>query len=411
MKARSPLAVVFFTVFLDLIGFGILIPIQPFYAEFFGARPATVTLLSASYSLMQFLFAPLLGRVSDRVGRRPIMLFSIAANALGYALFGLAGSLTLLFVARITSGLGSANLGTAQAIIADVTTPETRAKGMGLIGAAFGLGFVFGPAFGGFFGQFGLAVPAFVAAGLSLLNWLSAYFLLPETRSASGARTSLSAPPSLLGLSPRALQNAMRHANVAQLLWVYLIGTLAFSQLEQVLGLFIERNWAGTSSDPTAHLRRASALTSYFLVAVGVTATIVQGTLTGRIAKRLGERRMVQLGTFLVAVSMAILPVVANLRSFPIFLLMGPFIAIGTSLTNPALPSLLSQSVEGDAFGGTLGLGQSLSSLGRVIGPSTAGILFELHTGAPFWVGAVLMSTCTLVALTLGVRAKVEASS
>jgi DHA1 family tetracycline resistance protein-like MFS transporter len=178
-RKRSPLGILFLAVFLDLVGFGILIPIQPFYAELFGARPAAITLLSASFSLVQFLFAPFLGRISDSVGRRPIMLFTIAINALGYALFGLAGSLPMLFLARITSGFGSANIGTAQAIVADSTSPETRAKGMGVIGAAFGLGFVIGPVIGGLFSQYSLSLPAFVAAGLSTLNWFYAFLRLP----------------------------------------------------------------------------------------------------------------------------------------------------------------------------------------------------------------------------------------
>ena len=171
-RGKHVLLIVFFTVFIDLIGFGIIIPIQPFFAEALGASPATVTLLGASYSLMQFLFAPFWGMLSDRYGRRPIILVSLGTGFVGYLLFGLSHSLPALFASRMLAGFGAANIGTAQAMIADSTSHADRAKGMGLIGAAFGLGFIFGPALGGVFGQFGIATPAFVAAGLCAANWI-----------------------------------------------------------------------------------------------------------------------------------------------------------------------------------------------------------------------------------------------
>lgn len=398
-----PLGTVFFTVFLDLIGFGILIPIQPFYAESFGARPAMVTLLSASFSLMQFLFAPLVGRISDRVGRRPVMLATIAVNALGYLLFGLAHSLPMLFLARITCGLGSANIATAQAIIADSTTPETRAKGMGMIGAAFGLGFVLGPAIGGVFSQWGLAVPALVASGLSTLNLALAFFRLPETLPPD-VRANRAAQPrrALLGLSAAALVEAGRHTNVRQLFWLYFVGTTAFSLMEQVLGLFIERTWVqGPAADEVAHLRHAAVLTAYFLVVVGVTATIVQGLLIGRLVQRFGERRLVQTGGSLITLSLLLLPLAGQTGHFAALMAVAPILALGAGLLNPSLPSLLSQSVGRGEYGGILGLGQSLSALGRVIGPTMAGVLFEWRVPAPFWIGATLSATCVIVALTL----------
>jgi DHA1 family tetracycline resistance protein-like MFS transporter len=419
-RKRSPLGVLFLAVFLDLVGFGILIPIQPFYAELFGARPAAITLLSASFSLVQFLFAPFLGRISDSVGRRPIMLFTIAINAVGYALFGLAGSLPMLFLARITSGFGSANIGTAQAIVADSTTPETRAKGMGIIGAAFGLGFILGPAIGGLFSQYGLSLPAFVAAGLSAVNWFYAFFRLPEThpsmRTAEAAADEpVASPPAgrhaktparhHLGLSWRDLKNAVRHPNVLQLFWLYLVGTVAFSLMEQTLGLYIERIWLPSAGNlpTTAHLRHASALTAYFLVVVGVTGAIVQGVLIGRLARRFGEHRLVVTGTVLVGCTLVLIPIVADIRIYGLLLALGPILALGSGVLNPSIPSLLSQATESDAFGGILGLGQSLSALGRVVGPMFAGLLFEFSHEVPFYLGAALMFTCSLVSLTIRV--------
>jgi MFS family permease len=419
-RKRSPLGILFLAVFLDLVGFGILIPIQPFYAELFGARPAAITLLSASFSLVQFLFAPLLGRISDSVGRRPIMLFTIAINAVGYALFGLAGSLPMLFLARITSGFGSANIGTAQAIVADSTTPETRAKGMGIIGAAFGLGFILGPAIGGLFSQYSLSLPAFVAAGLSTLNWFYAFFRLPETHPAMRAAEAAAGEPLAsaptarhgsaparhhLGLSWRDLRNAVKHPNVPQLFWLYLVGTVAFSLMEQTLGLYIERIWLPSvgGGSTTAHLRHASAMTAYFLVVVGVTGAVVQGLLIGRLARRFGEHRLVVTGTVLVGCTLVLIPIVADIRIYALLLALGPILALGSGVLNPSIPSLLSQAIDSDAFGGILGLGQSLSALGRVVGPMFAGLLFEFSHEVPFYLGAALMFTCSLVSLTIRV--------
>ena len=415
-RARNPLGIVFLAVFLDLIGFGILIPIQPFYAELFGARPAAITLLSASFSLVQFLFAPFLGRISDSVGRRPIMLFTIAINAIGYALFGLAGSLPMLFLARITSGFGSANIGTAQAIVADSTTPETRAKGMGIIGAAFGLGFILGPAIGGLFSQYSLSLPAFIAAGLSTINWFYAFFRLPETHPAMlsagkpaepvrETRRGKTSGRHHLGLSWRELKNAVKHPNVPQLFWLYLVGTVAFSLMEQTLGLYIERIWLPSTGggSSTAHLRHASAMTAYFLVVVGVTGAIVQGLLIGRLARRFGEHRLVVAGTVLVGCTLVLIPIVADTRIYALLLALGPILALGSGILNPSIPSLLSQATESDAFGGILGLGQSLSALGRVLGPMFAGLLFEFSHEVPFYIGAALMFTCFLVSLTIRV--------
>lgn len=409
---KGPLGVVFLTVFLDLIGFGILIPISPFYAESFGARPSTITLLSATFSLMQFLFAPTLGRLSDRIGRRPVMLATIALNATGYLVFGLSSSLAWLFASRVASGLGSANLGTAQAIIADVTTPEGRAKGMGLIGAAFGLGFILGPVVGGIFSQWGLAVPAFVAASLSALNFVQAWFQLPETRKlgdpAVALATDPSAPPRLPkvrypAFSPRLLKSAVGRPNVTQLLWLYFVGTIAFSLMEQSLALFIEHTWVprGADATSTAHLLEAAAMTTWFLVCVGLTAAITQGLLIGRLVAALGERRLVQLGVALTMVGIALLPATAMTRVFGLFMAAGPVIALGSGVTQPSTSSLLSQSVDPHDFGGILGLGQSFSALGRIVGPLMAGTLFERAPSLPFWVGASLSATCVAVALTM----------
>ncbi len=399
-SSKRTLLIVFFTVFLDLIGFGIIIPIQPFFAEKLGAAPRVITLLGASFSLMQFLFAHFWGRLSDRVGRKPVMLISIATTAIGYGLFGLAQTLPMLFAARMLAGFGGANIGAAQAIIADSTDGKNRAKGMGLIGAAFGLGFIFGPALGGLFGQFGLSAPAFAAAFLSSLNWIFALFYLPETNLPENRGKSKSASH---GFSLAALKHAARHINVPQIFMVYLIYSIAFSMMEQGIGLFIAHTWVETVMNIGAelHAKKAAALTSYMLIIVGVTATIVQGGLIGKLAKRFQERKLLATGLVLITLTFFFLPFIGMSKIYGLLLLNSVFMAFGTGLTNPSLSSLLSQSVDPGEQGGALGIGQSLAGLGRVIGPSMSGALFELYAGAPFWVGALVMAIGVGVALTI----------
>jgi DHA1 family tetracycline resistance protein-like MFS transporter len=393
--SKNVLGVVFVTIFLDLVGFGILIPIQPFLAENFGASPKIVTLLGASYSLMQFLFAPFWGRLSDRIGRRPVMLISIFLGSLGYLGFALSRNLSELFIARLLSGFGNANLGAAQAVIADSTTHENRAKGMGLIGAAFGLGFIFGPALGGFFGQWGLAVPVFVAAGLGFLNWLWAYWALPETRKALSENTVQKGI--YLGLKIQDLKVAWTTPNVPIMLLIFLLGTTGFSMMEQVLGLLIEFTWVKQLVEGD-HARIATRMTSTFLVIVGVTATIVQGGLIGKLVKRFGERRLMILGPCITSVGMLGLVVTSSLGIFPAFLAVAVILACGTGITSPSQMSLLSRFAPVDSRGAVLGVGQSAASFGRFIGPAFSGWIFESHTQAPFILGALFLLTCALLA-------------
>lgn len=386
---RGPLTVVFFTVFLDLLGFGIIIPIQAFYAEAFGARPAVITLIGASYSLMQFVFMPMWGRVSDRVGRRPVILFSVLISAIGFALFGLADSLWMLFVARMLAGFGNANIGAAQAVIADVTTGENRAKGMGLIGAAFGLGFILGPAVGGPLGQISMALPAFVASGLAVVNLVLAWFFLPETRRVDA--------PKRRGLFSRTeLVAALRVRGVPRLLSLSFLIVCGFSLMEQVMGLFIERVWVPVASDATAAQvlaghKEAALRTTWTMVAVGVTMSVVQGGLIGKLAKKFGEAQLIRAGCLLMMAGLAVVPLVGATHLFWLMFPTSVLLALGSGVTTPSLTSLLSRSVDGDHQGGTLGLGQSLSSLGRVVGPAMAGTLFESSIDLPFYVGAGLL--------------------
>lgn len=382
--------VVFLTLFLDMLGFGILIPIQPFYAESFGATPAIATLLGTSYSGMQFLFAPFWGRLSDRVGRRPVVLSSVAIAAVAFVLFGFAASLPMLFAARMLAGFGNANIGTVQAIVADVTTAKDRAKGMGLVGAAIGLGFVFGPVLGGLASRFGLGAPAFISAALAFVNLFVAWKFLPETRvlgAASAARTKR--------FDLEALRRATTFPNVAQLFALFLVVTTGFAMMEFSLGFFIERTWAPTDRDA------AVRLTSWVLFAVGIATAVVQGGLIGRLTKALGERALIRAGLAVLAASFLLVPVVGDAGRYALLFPAAMLIAVGSGVLHPSLSTLLSRSVGEDDQGGVLGLGQSFSALGRVFGPACSGVLFERAVGLPFQVGAALMLLGLAVALFL----------
>ena len=393
MKNKRILLVAFVTVFLDLIGFGIIIPIQPFYAQMLGAGPAVITLLGASYSLMQFLFAPFWGRMSDRYGRRPIILFGVVSSVIGYLVFGFAESLLVLFAARMLSGFGNANIAAAQAIIADVTDEANRAKGMGLIGAAFGLGFIFGPALGGIAGQYGPSYPAFVAAGLGVINFFLAFFLLKETKQADTVTHRRSG---LIGLAAIVKQGPQ----LVCLFFVTLITILAFALMEQIVGLYIEKAWLSPGMSEAASIKQATQLTAYFLVAVGITATIVQGGLIGRISKRLSSRQIIVLSLMIIAIGLALTPVLIAAQSMTLLLLAGVLLAIGMGLFSPASTAFVSSQAQASGQGEALGLNQSMASLGRVIGPSLAGVLFVYQDSLPFYFAAVL----TVFALILAVK-------
>lgn len=394
--SKATLGIVFLTVFLDLLGFGLIIPVQSYYAESFGARPALITLIGASYSAMQFIFMPFWGRLSDRIGRRPVVLISVAISSLGFLLFGLADQLWILFAARMLAGFGNANIGAAQAIIADSTGPQDRAKGMGLIGMAFGLGFVIGPAVGGALGQFGLAVPAFAAAGLAAANWVSAWFLLPETR-------RMGEPGAYAGRK-QAREAILSRPTIKRLMLISLVITTGFALMEQVLALFVEHVWVPEALVPATSAsghKRAAMLTTWVLLAVGLTMAVVQGGLIGRLARRYGEATLVKVGSALIVIGLVTLPLAGDIQSFPLLVVTAMVLALGSGMTTPSVTGLLSRSVGPDQQGAALGLGQSASALGRVLGPAVAGVLFEMGARWPFWTGAALVAIGFVVALGL----------
>jgi DHA1 family tetracycline resistance protein-like MFS transporter len=371
---KSPLGIIFLTIAIDLIGFGMVVPLLPLYAQQFGATGTQVAFLFASYSLMQFLFAPVWGRLSDRIGRRPVLLASIAGNVVALLCFGLAPTYAWLLAARLVAGLCTANISVANAYVADVTTPENRAKGMGLVGAAFGIGFVIGPFLGGELSAFGYRAPALVASGLGALNLLGAWLRLPESLPAArprGPRPGLWRERlQVLGEAPQALP----------VLALGFLQILGFSMMEMSLVLFARDRLAFDAA-------ASGRLFAY----VGVVLVLVQGGLIGRLVRRWGEVRVARLGLLGLAVGLGLMPQV-RAGAWPLLLALMTLLGAGQGMTSPALGSLLSRSVPAHRQGATLGVSQSLSALARVLGPQAAGLLYD-HGGAawPFWAGATIM--------------------
>jgi len=359
---RSPLLVIFVTIFIDLVGFGIVIPVLPFYAEGtqYGATPSQVGLLFASYSVMQLVFAPILGRLSDKYGRRPILLASLLGTALGFLILGFATTLWMLFVGRIIDGISGGNISTAQAYIADVTTKEDRAKGMGLIGAAFGLGFVFGPAIGGVLSRWGIHVPFLFAGGLALGNAVLLYFTLPETVTPDHpARVSAAS-----GRGWGQVIASLRNRRLGFVLTIYFLSIVAFSIMTATFSLFL-----------MFRLGYDAFHNGWIFAFVGVISAIIQGGMIGRLVKKFGEPWLLILGGFLFTASLFAIPFVTPASGVIGILTLGAVTAIGQALTAPSLSSLASKSASAGEQGVVLGVTQSVASLARAVGPTLAAAL------------------------------------
>lgn len=370
---RSPLIVIFTTVFIDLVGFGIVIPILPFYAEgtVFNATPRTVGLLFASYSIMQLIFSPILGGLSDKYGRRPVLLISIIGTGIGFLILGFAKTLLMLFIGRILDGITGGNISTAQAYIADITTPENRAKGMGLIGAAFGLGFIFGPALGGILSRWGIHVPFFFAAGLCFANAVLLYFTLPETVTPDHpARASATR-----GRGLAQLVNSLKQPRLAFVLTIYFLFVVAFSVMTTTFSLYVMFRFGYDAQQ-----------TGYLFAYVGLISVIVQGGLIGRLVKRFGEVPLIIVGALCFSLSLFAVPFVGPAAGGLAALLMGGGVfSLGNSLATPALTSLASKSAGAEDQGTVLGVTQSVASFARAVGPFLAAILINssvAHFGA-----------------------------
>jgi MFS transporter, DHA1 family, tetracycline resistance protein len=399
---KTSLGTLFLTVFLDLLGFGLVVPFLPGVARDLGASSLVATLIGAAFSAMQFLFIPLWGRLSDRVGRRPVLLWSIAATAIGMVVLGFARTLTMLFAARLFTGMATANISVAQAYIADVTTPERRARGMGLIGVAFGLGFIFGPFIGGELGRFAVfgrsgALAAFVAAGLSAVNFVMALFFLPESRPPVSAGAERPGPPApsrrVAPLDPEALRLARRTPGVALALAVGFSVTFWFSGMEQTFRLFTEDAFG-----------MSVAATGRLFGVVGIVTAIVQGALIHRLTLRFGEVSLVRAGAGVLGAGLGLIACSPGLGPLgrPAMVVGSCTLALGYGLVTPSLSSYASRQAGREVQGAVLGVLQSGSALARALGPAMGGLLYQfLGMRAPYGVGALGMFAAALLALRL----------
>ena len=398
---RSPLLVIFVTVFIDLVGFGIVIPVLPFYVEGtqFDASPRMVGLLFASYSIMQLIFSPILGRLSDRYGRRPVLFLSLLGTSLGFFIMGFATTLWMLFAGRIIDGITGGNISTAQAYIADVTTAENRAKGMGLIGAAFGLGFIFGPALGGILSRWGVHVPFLFAGALSLANATLLYFVLPETVGPGHPARESAAAGRWAQLS-----SALRRPSLAFVLAVYFLFVTAFSVMTSSFGLFTLYRFGFDAHD-----------TGWIFAFVGVVGALVQGGLIGRLVKTFGEPALVIAGALMFAASLVLIPLTGPATGTLALLSLGALFALGNGLATPSLTSLASKSAGAGEQGGVLGVTQSVASLARAVGPLVSAALIysavatvghdgrahnmsDRSVSLTFWAAAAIMFVAFLLA-------------
>ena len=377
----------FLIVFGDLVGFGLVIPLLPFYAVRFAASPQEVTALVAVYSLVQLASAALWGRLSDRVGRRPVLLASLAASALAYLWLGSATALWMLFAARAFAGACAGNIAAAQAYIADVTGPEERARGMGLIGAAFGLGFMIGPALGGLLAgtdplTADLETPAWVAAGLSFVALLGVALLLPESLPA-GRREGA---PSRGRLG--AVVGALRRPVLSQLILIFFLVILAVAGMQSVFAI-----WA------MPQFGWGPRQVGYVFAYLGLISAILQGGLIGRLTRRFGESRLLLCGLALIAVGLLALPFAYDMP------MLGPALtglALGMGLMQPSLNSLISRQAGAEEQGEVMGVSQSVGSLSRVLGPFAAGFSFAaLGRDSPYFLGVLLVVIPLLLAFKL----------
>jgi DHA1 family tetracycline resistance protein-like MFS transporter len=373
--------ILFLIVFIDLVGFGLIIPLLPFYAERFAASPLQMTMLFAIYSLMSMLTAPLWGRLSDRIGRRPVLMASMAAAALAYLGLAFAAALWMVFVARAFAGACAGNIAAAQAYIADVTPPEQRAKGMGMIGAAFGLGFIIGPVLGGVVAgndlpTADLETPGLIAAGLSFSAFLGVILWLTESHSSGRAISSRG--------RIAAARNALNRPVLARLIAVFFLATLAFSGMETTFAW-----WA------IAQFGWGPRSIGFVFFYVGVLSVLMQGVLIGSLTRRFGEERLMLGGLGAIALGLLVLPVA---RGLPTLIVALTALALGMGAMQPSLNSLISRRAGTGEQGEVMGVAQSVGSLSRVLGPIIAGLLFaEVGRGSPFLWGAALVGCALLI--------------
>lgn len=372
LQTKTALPILFVVMFLVMVGFGIIIPVLPFYAEEIGANPTELGLLMAVYSLMQLIFAPMWGQVSDRIGRKPVMMIGIAGLGLSFLIQAMSTELWMLFAARILGGiLSSANMPTAMAYVADITTEENRGKGMGIVGAATGLGFVFGPAIGGIFSKISLSTPFYLASGSSFITLILVFILLKESKQKESESSK----------EKTSIWKAFNGA-VSVLFFVQLLISLSLSGLEATFAYFAAKK-AGLDAIQLG----------YIFMIMGFGSAMVQGGLVGRLTKKYGESFVIQGGMIVSAIGFGLILLVHNFTTAAIYL---TIFGLGNGVIRPSVSSLLTKK-SAAGHGSSTGLLSSFDSLGRIIGPPLGGWLFSMAVGLPYISGVII----TIVAFLL----------
>jgi multidrug resistance protein len=374
-SAKNALSVLFLTIFIDLLGFGVIIPILPNFARALQASSWQIGFLVASYSLMNFIFAPFWGALSDKMGRKPVILISVALTGVAYIVFAYSHTLWLLFASRIIAGIGSANIAAAQAYIADISPPHQRAKNFGIIGAAFGLGLIIGPTIGGIVNDaYGIVAVGWLIVSLCFINLLVAFFLLPETIAEKNVSIKLKINPL------QDLRLALRREDIKKLLWLSFGFIAAFMMIQPTLAL-LWKEQAGLNDKQNG----------YAFAFMGLITALMQGVFVGKLNKKFGEHRLLIFGCAALTISGVIFPLFASLDWFiPFELLAIVFSGVSSGCFVPALNALLSKAVSEQEQGKVLGINQSFGAIARIIGPAFGLSIYDIDFHLPYWVAALV---------------------
>lgn len=374
----SPSLVIVMTILIDITGYGIVIPLLPFYAESFQAGSLALGILVASFAIMQFIFSPILGTISDNVGRKPVLLLSILISMVSFVIFAVANSFRVLLLSRIIAGMAT-ETAVVQAYTADMTSEGDRTKGIGRLAAAHGMGFIIGPAIGGFLSVYGFSLPGFAAAALTFLNFLFVLIFLPESPMKTQAR-AVKRPGAYLPNLTRIFSLEV----VGAVFLVFFLVILAFSTIPVIvplLGMF--------------YFNLGTTEMAYLFVYIGLVQVVLQGFLMDRLDKKLGEERLMRFGPLLMATGILIMPLVPN---FWIFLITNAMMASGVGIIRTVVPSFVSKRTEVGEQGGVLGMTQSVSSIARVPGPLLGGVVSDFAgLPAPFFLSSGLLTVAFFV--------------
>ncbi len=401
----SPINVIMLTVLVDMTGFGMIIPLIPFYAQKFASGASGIGILLASFSVMQLIFSPILGRISDKLGRKPVLLFSILTSTGSFLLFTYAYSFLILLLSRIIAGLAT-EAAVAQAYIADITTKEERSTGIGKVGAAIGIGFILGPVIGGLLSPYGIRVPGAAALLLSIINFIFVLVFLPKSEKLTQSNESSSFIKDI-----KDLLTAVKEPLIGQIYIIFFIVTLAFSAIPVIVPLLTIDYFGFTEVEM-----------SYVFIFIGVIQVALQGFGIKRLVSKLGEEKLIILGPLLLAFGIILTPFLASIPGFGVSTVL---VAVGVGITNTAVPGFISLMTSPERQGSTLGVTQSIGSIARIFGPVIGGYITEAYNVQlsfylngvllliPFIIGCRLFQLCTIKGLLepLNRRAREEADS